>query len=108
MAKNDNKFCPLIKKSCKGSDCMWATKLRGADPQTGQEFEEELCSIVALPHLLIENTKVASEVGAAVESARNEAVKGHGEMLALQMIAAKIIPGDLAPRLPGNQGNNNG
>ncbi len=69
--KSDNKLCPMLNKPCIGSDCMWATTVRGTDPNTGSEIDNEACAIVWLPTLLVENAKVGNQTGAAVESLRN-------------------------------------
>lgn len=52
-------------------------QLRGMHPQTGKEIDEWGCSMVWTPFLLIENSKVQRETGAAVESFRNEMVKSN-------------------------------
>ncbi len=67
-------FCPLLKKTCIGSKCTFSVKLRGNNPNTGEPMDEEACAVAWLPLLLVGNTQAANEVGAAVESFRNEAV----------------------------------
>jgi len=89
--KSDRKLCPMLKKSCIGSDCMWATKIRGSDPQSGNEIDEESCAITWLPMLLTENVKASHETGAAVESFRNETVNAHQQLMALSAQAAGAI-----------------
>lgn len=98
MFKKDNgrKFCPLIKKACVGSECMFVTTLRGQDPTSGQDIDEEACAIAVLPMLLIESTKAQHQTGAAVESFRNEAVCNHQELVEVvtngqQGLAKKLI-----------------
>lgn len=66
------KECPLGSKCDK---CLWMTKLRGMNPQTGQELDSEGCAIAFLPILLIENSQQQRQTSAAVESTRNELVK---------------------------------
>ena len=73
--KSDNKLCPLLNKPCVGSECMWATKVRGTNPNTGAEIDNEACAIVWLPTLLMENTKAGIETGKAVEDFRNKMVE---------------------------------
>lgn len=51
----------------------WVT-LRGKDPQTGAEVDRGMCVDSALPMLLIENSQMSRQTGAAVESFRNEVV----------------------------------
>jgi hypothetical protein len=64
-------FCPLIKKDCVQLQCAWFTQLRGTNPNTGQEVDEWLCAISALPMLQIEVAKEARQGAAATESFRN-------------------------------------
>ena len=81
MAKNTRPFCPLIKKPCKGAECMFAVTLRGKDPQSGQDIDEEGCAVAYLPKLLIEGSKAGVETGAAVESLRNVIVLNHNQLI---------------------------
>lgn len=83
---NRNKFevqCPLYKKATKDvcPTCAFYTEILGADPQTGQEIRRKDCALALLPMLLIEASKNIRGVQAATESARNEAVKGHEQLV---------------------------
>lgn len=51
----------------------WIT-LFGLDRNTGQEMNKAQCIDDCLPHLMIENTQIERETGAAVESFRNSMV----------------------------------
>jgi hypothetical protein len=55
--------------------CLLHTRLRGINPQTGQEIDNEGCAIAFLPVLLIENSQQQRQTSAAVESTRNELIK---------------------------------
>ena len=71
--------CPLGAKCEEVRDdimyvCPWYTKVRGNDPNTGQEVDEMRCAIAWLPMLMIENSQQQRQTGAAVESFRNEVV----------------------------------
>jgi hypothetical protein len=70
-------FCPLIKDECKELGCSWFTQLRGTNPQTGKEVDEWGCAVTWLPMLMIENSQMQRQTGAAVESFRNEMVKAN-------------------------------
>lgn len=83
MKVEPGKFCPLIKKDCVGLKCAWFTQVRGVHPQTGQEVDEWGCAVTWLPVLLIENAQQSRQTGAAVESFRNEMVKGNGQLMGL-------------------------
>ena len=52
-------------------------KIRGNNPNTGEDVEEYGCSIAWLPMLMIENSQQQRSTGAAVESFRNEMVKSN-------------------------------
>ena len=62
--------------------CPWFTKIRGADPQTGEEIEEYRCAIAWMPVLLVEGSMFQRQTGAAVESFRNTMVKQNSMMTA--------------------------
>ena len=51
--------------------CRFWVHVQGENPQTGESVNKGDCSIAWMPILLIENSKVNRETGAAVESLRN-------------------------------------
>ena len=70
--------CPLDGfKPCRQLECAWFMKVRGTNPNTGEELDEYGCSIAWLPVLMIENSQQQRQTGAAVESFRNEMVKAN-------------------------------
>jgi hypothetical protein len=70
--------CPLDNfNPCRQLDCAWFLKIRGTNPNTGQDTDEWGCSMSWLPILLIENAQMSRQTGAAVESFRNEMVKAN-------------------------------
>ena len=73
--KTEN-FCPLLQKDCIQLKCAWFTQVQGQNPQTGKPIEEWACSITLLPLLLIENSQQQRQTGSAIESFRNESIKG--------------------------------
>ena len=78
--------CPLNNfEPCKELECAWFMKIRGTNPNTGQEVDEWGCSMAWLPILLIENSQQQRQTGAAVESFRNEMVKSNEKTTALLM-----------------------
>ena len=77
MQIKNGTFCPLIKKDCVQLQCAWFTQLRGTHPQTGQEVDEWMCAISAMPLLQIENAKETRQGAAATESFRNEMVRAN-------------------------------
>lgn len=87
MAKDAKIICPMMG----GNPCVedgsiingelvacrfWVT-VQGMNPQTGEIANNNDCSFAWLPILMIENSKVNRETGAAVESFRNEMVKAN-------------------------------
>jgi hypothetical protein len=54
--------------------CRFWITVMGQNPQTGETVNNGDCAIAWMPVLLIENSKVNRETGAAVESMRNESV----------------------------------
>lgn len=86
MAKNAKTICPILNQDCieDGSiidgelvACKFWMQVLGNNPQTGEAINTGDCTINWIPILLIENSKVNRETGAAVESFRNETVKAN-------------------------------
>lgn len=82
------KLCPLIGTECSEHECKFFVNLKGQNPQTGVIEDEWDCTFVFWPILLIENSRVQRETGAAVESFRNEMVKQNGQIGAALLQAA--------------------
>jgi len=72
--------CPLLNKKCIKHQCVWYNMLQGKNPQNGTNVQEWGCSIAWIPLLLVENTGKQVQTNAAVESFRNEMVKGQNVM----------------------------
>ena len=70
--------CPLNNfEPCKQLDCAWFLKIRGNNPNTGEDVDDWGCAIAWMPVLLIENSQQQRQTGAAVESFRNEMVRSN-------------------------------
>ena len=70
--------CPLDGfKPCRQLECAWFMKIRGNNPNTGEDVDEYGCSMAWMPMLMIENSQQQRSTGAAVESFRNEMVKSN-------------------------------
>lgn len=68
--------CPLDNfNPCRQLKCAWFMKLNGKNPNTGEDMEEWGCAIAFMPLLMIENSHMQRQTGAAVESFRNEMAK---------------------------------
>lgn len=98
MAKNAKVICPMLGgKPCveDGSivdgelvACRFWVNVMGENPQTGETVNNGDCAIAWMPVLLIENSKVNRETGAAVESMRNESVTTGQQMTSALMQVA--------------------
>ncbi len=80
MALTVQLSCPLGHKCEEARDgvihrCAWFIKLRGTNPNTGEELDEHGCAMAWLPVLLVETTGATRSTGAAIESLRNEVAK---------------------------------
>lgn len=80
--KTKTAICPLLRKPCIGIDCEWHAHLLGLNPQTGADVDNSMCSIRALPMLLVENARQVRDGAAATESMRNEIVRASGAQVA--------------------------
>ncbi len=67
-------------------------KIRGNNPNTGEEIDDYGCSIAWLPVLMIENSQQQRSTGAAVESFRNEMVKANDVSQRVLLAAAGVAP----------------
>ena len=69
--------------------CMWYTKLVGLDANTGKSVDEWSCAISWLPTLQVETSSTQRGVSTALESFRNETVKGQAEFN--KLVGARAI-----------------
>ena len=82
--------CPLDGfNPCRQLECAWFMKIRGHNPNTGEDVDDWGCSMAWLPILMIENSSQQRQTGAAVESFRNEMVKSNeaSQLLLLKSMA---------------------
>ena len=87
--------CPLNNfEPCKQLDCAWFLKIRVTNPNTGEDTEDWGCSMAWMPMLLIENSQMSRQTGAAVESFRNEMVKANESSQRLLVRAAQKAIGE--------------
>lgn len=95
MAKDAKIICPMM-----GGDecvedgairngelvkCRFWIHVQGQNPQTGETISNGDCAMAWMPVLLIENSKVNRETGAAVESMRNESVTASQQIVGAMM-----------------------
>lgn len=74
-------FCPLIQKDCVEGACKFWIRVSGKLPQSAEIVDRFDCTFAWFPMLLIENSQRQNQTAAAVESARNEAVKSGDELV---------------------------
>jgi len=98
MAQDKKILCPLMDGECveDGSirngelvACRFWVYVHGKNPQTGEDVRNGDCAIAWTPMLLIENSKVNRETGAAVESFRNEMVKANETNTQVLLVASQ-------------------
>jgi hypothetical protein len=100
MAKiKPGNFCPLIKKDCVGLKCAWYTQMRGTNPNTGEPVDEWGCAVAWMPFMAVEIAQKSNQTGAAVESFRNEVIKGNkqNQQLYIQALQQGIVPAKITP-----------
>ena len=91
-------WCPLIGEECMKLKCEWFTQVRGTNPQSGEEVDEWGCAVTWLPMLLIENSQMQRQTGAAVESARNESVRDNeANRKLIKQVTTAILQSPVAP-----------
>ena len=83
--------CPLNGfQPCKELECAWFMKLEGKNPNNGKDIEEWGCAVAWMPILILENSQMQRQTGAAVESFRNEMVKANYASQQILMTAANL------------------
>jgi len=97
--------CPLLKKACIEHRCRWYIQLLGQDPQSGEQLNKWGCAVEFVPVLLIENAKEVRQTAAAVESARNEAVKDRSLLAGGLGVLAQAVRDSDGARLINNKVN---
>ena len=102
MKLEQGKYCPLIKKDCIGLQCSWFTQMRGINPNTGEPVDEWGCAVTWMPIMAVEIAQKSNQTGAAVESFRNEVVKGNqqNQQLYINAIQQGIVPTQITPLNP--------
>ena len=86
--------CPLDGfNPCRQLDCAWFMKIRGNNPNTGEEIDDYGCAMAWMPVLMIENSQQQRQTGAAVESFRNEMVKANDvSQQVLRATIQQVVP----------------
>jgi hypothetical protein len=81
-------FCPRFfpkKVECLGDACAWYIGVMGKNPNTGEEGLRYGCAKAWEPTLMIEQSMTNRSVAGAIESFRNETIKGLATLLLTSM-----------------------
>ncbi len=77
--------CEEVKLNSDGEQvlyrCPWYVKVTGKNPQSEEIYDEWRCAIAWMPILAIEGAQQTRQAGAAIESMRNEMVRGQKQVL---------------------------
>ena len=82
MLPDKNIMCPYtgFAKSCREGvtehNCPKWIHIKGLDPQTGAELDKFGCADTMMHVIMLENTLMQRQTGAAVESLRNAMLRG--------------------------------
>jgi len=92
---DEGQFCPFNGQdtSTVCHKCPLWIQVRGKNPQTDGEVDHWACSFAWMPMLLIENSQMQRQTGAAVESFRNEMVRSNENTVALLNNSVKFLNG---------------
>ena len=74
--------------------CMWYTQVKGQNPNTGELEDTWSCAISWMPTLQIETSNTNRSQSAALESFRNETVKGQeifNNLIGQKIVGKKIV-----------------
>ena len=83
--------CPLNNfEPCKELQCAWFMKVNGKHPQSEEIIEDWGCAMAWLPIMMVENSQMQRQTGAAVESFRNEMVKANESSQNILLTAAGV------------------
>lgn len=97
MLPDKNIHCPAtgFSKSCREIvaefECPKWIQIRGKNPQSQEEIDKFGCADSFIPMLLIENSQMQRQTGAAVESFRNEMVEANQDTIRMQVMATQAI-----------------
>ena len=100
MLPDKNIKCPAtgFAKSCReivaDCDCPKFIKISGVNPNDGQPIDRFGCIDSFLHMLLIENSQMQRQTGAAVESFRNEMVKANENSLRMLAASSQLLIGE--------------
>lgn len=84
--------CPLDGfNPCRELECAWFMQIQGKNPNTGADINEWGCAMAWLPIMVLENSQMQRQTGAAVESFRNEMVKANEQSQQVLLATAQQV-----------------
>jgi hypothetical protein len=100
MLPDEKIGCHRLARKCRdgvvNEYCQLWTNVRGRDPQSGELIDRWGCADAFAPMLATEAAQQMRQVGAAVESFRNEVVKaGEAETAQRLELLGRLIPSGL-------------
>lgn len=94
MKPDPDMTCPYTghKELCRNhyANCPKWMNVIGTDPQTGASVNQWNCADAWLPLLMIENSQMQRQTGAAVDSFKNEMVKSNDVNTKILLTAAQL------------------
>ena len=89
-AKPEKADCPFWQGPCREHACRLFVNIKGKHPQGEEIIDKWGCSFQFMPWLMIENSQMQRQTGAAVESFRNEMVKANDGLNDMLRVNAAI------------------
>lgn len=102
----DGSCCPRMNMApCAKHKCNDYIKMRGKNPNTGEELDGWQCATVWQVMLSIEANQRLNELGAAIESFRNETARGSlGVQAELEKVIEKAVQLSAPKTIPTIEG----
>jgi len=87
---DEGPVCPLHRKdvSLVCHKCPWWSLVRGKNPQSEELIDDWRCAIALLPMLMIENSQMQRQTGAAVETLRNGIVEAAEQAMQIRRLTS--------------------
>ena len=83
LRKTKGPRCPMINAPCREAGCCLWQNIKGKDPQSEELIDQGGCALLWQNTLLVENSQLANQTVASVQSTRNAVVKEVGELRAV-------------------------
>ena len=98
FGKREDADCPFWQGPCRKHACRLYVHVKGKHPQGEEIVDQWGCSFEFMPWLMIENSQMQRQTGAAVESFRNEmmeanerANEGLADMMRISALSKQVL-----------------